>query len=218
MKYKSFYILLLLAYSIDAMTQDSSKIKYTLGKNEIYFSYGFLSVSNMIIDGGFFSSYNPQLLSVRNYKTNENYYTKFINIPPAIGSLNFGYKRYLFKNKIGVSLNSIYCQINAIYTSKKNDSLNYKTKDRVFCIMPGFEYHYYNKKIVQLYSGFQIGVCYYNQKEFAISNNNKTIHNQFKFAFQIDALGIRVGKKIGGFVEFGIGYNGIVKVGISGRL
>ena len=50
MKYKTFYILLLLAYSIDAMTQDSSKIKYTLEKNEIYFSYGFLSVSNMIID------------------------------------------------------------------------------------------------------------------------------------------------------------------------
>jgi len=217
MKLTTLILSIFLSCNLFAKLQDSTKIKNILGKNEVYFSYGFLSVSNMIIDGGFFSSFNPQLLSANNYKIKENYNQKFTKIPPAIGSLNIGYKRYFIKNKLCVSANFIYCQINAKYVSQKNDSLNYNIKDRVFCVLPGVEYHYYNKSIVQLYSGFHLGICYYNQKQSTISNKNTTTHSQIKVAFQADLFGIRVGKKIGGFIELGVGYNGIIKVGISGR-
>ena len=79
------------------------------------------------------------------------------------------------------------------YIPQKNDSLNYKTKDIVFALCQVLSITIIIK-IVQLYSGFR-WVCYYNQKNSKLYQIIiKLFANQFSIAFQIDALGIRVGK------------------------
>lgn len=199
---------------VHAKPNDSTKINNKLGKNELYVSYGILSLSGLGIGLGR-TSLNKDFPTDYFYnKTNYNVSTK--QIPPLIGAFNFGYKRYFVKNKIAVLFDVTLGQINTTYKNKNTDSLSFKTKDNLIAIMPGFEYHYFNKKIVQLYSGFQLGFFIYNQKYTNYQNNTKK-HNEINFAFQIDAFGVRVGKKIAGFLELGFGFGGIVKVGISGR-
>lgn len=213
MKTIILFSLILLVSITQAKPQDTTQTKPLLGKNEVYASYGFLSFTGLGI-GLSRPSFNKDFPS--DYFFNkEKYNVKSVEIPPLIGALNFGYKRYFVKNKIAVSMNLSYGQINTQYSSKINDTLSFKTKDYLLAIMPGFEYHYFNRKIVQLYSGVQFGVLIHNQKYNDYKSEIK--HKDADFAFQIDAIGIRVGKQIGGFVELGFGFAGIVKIGISGR-
>jgi hypothetical protein len=194
-------------------TDVSKKVIPLLGKNEIYISYGILSASGLGIGLGR-TSFNQDFPSSYFYNK-DKYAVKTKEIPPLIGALNFGYKRYFVKNKIAVSANITYSQINTNYTHTNTDSLSFKTKDYLIAFMPAFEYHYLNKKIVQLYSGVQLGLFVYNQKYQDYKSEIK--HKEINFAFQVDAFGVRVGKQIGGFIELGFGFGGIVKVGISGR-
>lgn len=197
-----------------AQTHDSIKVKLNVGKNEIYTSYGFMSLSGLSLAlGRIFSKDYP---SSYFFRDNNEYTSTYKVIPPLLSALNFGYKRYVFKNKLCVTSNFIYSQINQNNISNINDTLSFKTKDKVFCIMPGIEYHYFYRKIVQMYVGAQVGLFIYNQKYIGFNNEIKK-HNELFIAFQLDAFGIRVGKKIAGFMEIGFGNAGIVKLGISGR-
>ena len=72
-----------------------------------------------------------------------NYTKKLTEIPPLLGTLNFGYKRYI-KNKFGIIMNITFSQINGSYKNKFNDTLSFKTKDNIIAILPGFEYHYFS--------------------------------------------------------------------------
>jgi len=187
---------------------------YSIGKNEVYASYGFLSLSGLgLALGRIFSSDYP---SSYFFRDDEDYISTYKAIPPLLGALNIGYKRNIFKNKLCVTSNFSYSQVNRNNISNNNDSLSFKTKDKIFCIMPGIEYHYFNRKIVQMYVGAQVGLLIFSQKYIGFNNEIKK-HNEFFVAFQVDAFGIRIGKKIAGFAEIGFGNTGIVKLGISGR-
>lgn len=81
--------------------------------------------------------------------------------------------------------------------------------------MVGAEWHYFNKRLVSLYSGLEIGGFIWNTSVLN-SENEKDRSTQGYLAFQINALGIRIGnQKIGGFVEIGLGNNGLVNTGLS---
>lgn len=203
-------ITLLLFLSINFSHAKNNDTIINSNKNELYASYGLFSFSSIFIGYRIVDSDFPS-----DYITNKNNYSKKLTeIPPVLGTLNFGYKRYI-KNKFGILMNITYSQINGSFQNKISDTLSFKTKDNIVAILPGFEYHYFNRKIVQLYSGIQLGVYVKNKK---LIDNRQTIKQKnVGFAFQVDALGVRVGKKIGGFVEIGFGFNGIVKVGISGQ-
>lgn len=216
MKKKTILIFISFIFFTSSFSQEintSKKIKPQLGKNEIYISYGILSASGLGIGLGR-TSFNQDFPTSYFYNK-DNYAVKTKEIPPIIGALNFGYKRYFVKNKIAVLANITYSQTNTNYTHNSNDSLNFKTKDYLIAVMPAFEYHYFNRKIVQLYSGVQLGLFIYNQKYADYKSEIK--HKEINFAFQVDAFGVRIGKQIGGFLELGFGFGGIVKIGISGR-
>ncbi len=214
MKTINLFLFIITFSFAQAKTNDTPNTSLKLGKNEIYSSYGFLSASGLGIGLG---RTNLSQDFPSSYFYNKSKYTiTNKEIPPLIGALNFGYKRYFVKNNIAVLADITYGQINKDYKfNNNNDSLSFKTKDYLVAIMPGFEYHYFNRKLVQLYSGVQLGVFIYNQKYTDYKSEVK--HKEINFAFQVDAFGVRVGKKIGGFIELGFGFGGIVKVGISGR-
>ena len=81
-------------------------------------------------------------------------------------------------------------------------------------------YRYQNLKKVQLYSGIGIGYSLGSETltppgESGKSSVSGSIN---RIAYQINAIGIRVGNNIGGFLELGYGYKGIVNMGVSIQL
>lgn len=56
-----------------------------------------------------------------------------------------------------------------------------------------------------------------NKGEFEPNSTKETsIHdNSSYFNYKVTALGLRVGKKLAGFLELGFGFTGIVSAGIS---
>ncbi len=73
----------------------------------------------------------------------------------------------------------------------------------------GTEYHYLNEKIIQLYSGGAVGYT------FRTSRVKDTIKNNAHFNFQMNLIGVRIGKKFAGTFELGAGYKGLVNIGLS---
>jgi len=81
--------------------------------------------------------------------------------------------------------------------------------------MLGAEWHYFNRRLISLYSGLEIGGFIWNTN--VLNNDNiKDRSTQGFVAFQVNAFGLRVGNdRIGGFVEVGVGNNGIINTGLS---
>ncbi len=82
------------------------------------------------------------------------------------------------------------------------------------------QYRYQNMNKVHLYSGIGIGYTFGNETLNPPTDSGKetSTGNINSIAWQINALGIRVGKSIAGFAEFGYGYKGIVNIGLSIQL
>lgn len=81
-------------------------------------------------------------------------------------------------------------------------------------------YRYQNLKKVQLYSGIGFGYSLGSETLTppAETGNPAISGNINRIAYQINAIGIRIGNNIGGFLELGYGYKGIVNVGFSVQL
>jgi len=83
-----------------------------------------------------------------------------------------------------------------------------------------WEYRYVNQGIVQVYSGLGLGYTYGTEKltpppELGTEPGSGDVSS---IAYQVNAVGMRIGKKYAGFVEFGYGYKGIVNIGFSVQL
>lgn len=76
------------------------------------------------------------------------------------------------------------------------------------------EYRYRNQGPVQLYSGLGLGFTY-GTETLTTPEQISTTGNISNIAYQVNVIGVRLGKKYAGFVEFGFGYKGIVNVGFS---
>jgi hypothetical protein len=94
-------------------------------------------------------------------------------------------------------------------TSYKNPADEYDWTALTF--MANGKYYYISNSSIRLYSGLAAGYCHLNSKS-TLSNDNNGV-----FAFQLNALGIRFGNRVGVLSELGFGYEGVVKAGISFR-
>lgn len=82
-----------------------------------------------------------------------------------------------------------------------------------------WEYRYVNQGPVQVYSGVGLGFTY-GTEEFTSGNpgfesNTGDISG---IAYQVNAVGVRYGKKFGGYLELGYGYKGLLNLGLSLQL
>lgn len=94
-----------------------------------------------------------------------------------------------------------------------NPIYSFKKYEDIYSLMVGAECHYLNKKWVSLYSGLSIGGFLWRERLDNKDGSNKSLDGFV--AFQVNAIGIRVGKRFGGFLELGFGNNGIVNGGLS---
>lgn len=94
-------------------------------------------------------------------------------------------------------------------------------KRQYYTVALEWEYRYVNHGNVQVYSGLGLGFTYGTEEltpppfEPATMASTGDISS---VAYQLNAIGIRVGKKFGGFAEFGYGYKGIINIGFSVQL
>jgi hypothetical protein len=160
-------------------------------KNEIYFSYGAASAQQIatIFDGAIILPFIATDFSVDS----------------PIGPIIAGYRRN-FSDQFSMGLMGSYTAFNQEYTVLGEQ---FRVQNTFITTMLDGTILYNPKSTFQLYSGLSLGSSIYTQKDTS-QTASKTI-----FAFHLNAIGLRVGKTIGAFVEIGYGFNGLVNGGFS---
>jgi hypothetical protein len=175
--------------------------------NDLYAGYGAFSVY-----------YFTGNLS-HSYQDLDSYYYYDENDPSSAGTFFLGYSRQV--NRI-ISVGIVFSYMHTTNTLRTDynyyDSTNTlgTTQDNLLSGITKVTFGYMNKPSLKLYSGVAIGVT--------VDLNKATIDGQdytdrkIMPAGQLTLFGIRFGRAFGGFLEFGVGTNGIVLAGVNYRL
>lgn len=89
-----------------------------------------------------------------------------------------------------------------------------RLRDDFITLMFRTDFRWVNAQVLQLYSSVAVGGNYIHSYE--LGNPAKGLENVVP-AFQLTPLGLRLGTRVGLFVELGFGWNGLAAAGISGR-
>lgn len=136
----------------------------------------------------------------------------------SIGTVFITY-RHIFRNEL------LLWGITAGMSNSTSEIYNvgqYKgeLKRQFYTVAIEWEYRYVNQGPVQVYSGLGLGFTYGTETltpppDLSATSSTGDISN---IAYQINAVGVRLGKKYAGFVELGYGYKGVINVGFSIQL
>lgn len=75
-------------------------------------------------------------------------------------------------------------------------------------------YIYHNREKVKLYALVGAGVSFGKETDIIFLPENHFVTDHTFFEYQISPIGIRYGKRWGGFAEAGFGYRGIISAGL----
>jgi hypothetical protein len=127
--------------------------------------------------------------------------------------------RHIFKNEL------FLWGITAGMSNSKSEIYNVgqyegELKRQFYTFAIEWDYRYVNQGLIQVYSGLGLGFTYATEKltpppETSTNSSNGNISS---IAYQLNAVGVRLGKKYSGFIELGYGYKGIINVGFSVQL
>ncbi len=172
--------------------------------NEIRLSYGMITIPE--ISNGLASIWPSVGIKILKDTIIDSYssmhgvitfeYNKFINKWITLGG-SFGI------NPIGTKI-----------TTKHGADLSWNFY--MLNLMPKINVYYLHHENVSLYSGIEAGLSLvvFNDHEGSSSTMNAGVSPAFHF----NAFGIRLGNQIGGFIEWGVGYRGVVNLGASMKL
>lgn len=200
---KFFLILGISFFSISLFSQDYYR---SYDHHDIMVAYGqfipdqFRSVDTKMLDGIY-----PDSRYVR-----DNY--------SSIGTIFFTY-RHVFKNEL------FLWGITAGMSNSKSKIFNVgqyggELKRSFYTLAIEWDYRYVNQGPIQVYSGVGLGFSYATEEFTPPAESTLTAKtgNISNIAYQINAVGVRLGKRYAGFVEFGYGYKGIINAGFSLQL
>lgn len=136
----------------------------------------------------------------------------------SIGTIFLTY-RHIFRNEL------FMWGVTAGMSNSKSEIYNVgqyggELKRSFYTVAVEWDYRYVNQGPIQVYSGIGLGFSYATE-EFTPSAESTLSHktgNISNIAYQLNAVGVRLGKKYGGFIEFGYGYKGLVNAGFSLQL
>ena len=85
--------------------------------------------------------------------------------------------------------------------------------------MPSVRFTYLNRPWVRLYSGLELGFAYFwsGTTSYERGKENADKNNNFLFAFNVTAFGVKKKKKFFGMFELNAGYDSMITVGIGAR-
>jgi hypothetical protein len=134
-----------------------------------------------------------------------------MNLPGVFG---VSYNRMVKKRlRLGVDYNYVGL------TLKIRDSLTLQDKHKNHLNFHTLKFNvganYLKKNLLTLYGGVSIGVCLINFRQKNVEGKilDKGTSVIPRPAWHINLLGIEVGKKVSGYMNVGIGYNGIINLG-----
>lgn len=124
----------------------------------------------------------------------------------------FGSYKYFVSEKIAVGAtvgyNSRAKPFNYENWNRRNEGI------KVLTIAGEGSFYYLKRRNVGLYALGGMGCFIVTSGNY----NNYSNYNNFGLTLQLTPLGIRFGRKLGGFAEIGYGYKGLVNMGISLKL
>ncbi|HVX26096.1 MAG TPA: hypothetical protein VHB70_07125 [Parafilimonas sp.] len=135
---------------------------------------------------------------------------------PVEDAFNAGIFYKLKDSRIKLGLVTAYTSVKQTYTDIFNFSGSAEAphvvfKEKIFAVMPAFNYSYLIKKHSQLYSEICAGPAFSNKKQY----EKGTTENKADVAFQCTVLGYRFGNQVQAYTELGYGYKGILQAGVS---
>lgn len=166
-------------------------------KNEIRIGYSDafpISVADAISEGIFDAILNPG-------KGEKNH--------TSTGMYEIGY-RYLAANRIKVGVDFGLQKVTSEFGEKSNIT---EKRTRHFLVLPVAEFSYIKTNFINFYGLVGAGAIL-GLTKITIGGKTDKI-KAIDFAFQVNPVGIRIGKKLGGFAEGGLGIKGFVTVGLN---
>lgn len=131
----------------------------------------------------------------------------------AFGMLSAGY-RYAVSNRFSIGADLSYANASSDMKNKSTNEITYR-KSNFYMVLPTAKYSYVKRGIIDFYGTVASGAILANGSDK--TDQAKTTTNDVIFAFQVNPLGLRIGKDWGGFLEAGYGFKGIVALGASYR-
>lgn len=129
----------------------------------------------------------------------------------SAGPVMLGYN-YWAGEKISIGVTGSY----TTFSARFNESGELDFRNRYYTIVPRVDYHWAKRENVNVYSGLGLGASLLHTHYGKGRTNPKDLG--VGAAIQVNCVGIRVGRKVGGFFEMGFGFNGLVNAGINARL
>lgn len=205
-----FFILMVPLSIIAQEAKPGKKLNQSTLQNEVYVSYGLGSL--YIFTNGISHSYDYPYNYLEATPKNVN----------SWGTVGFGYNRML--NRI-VMIGFEASYLNCNYTRKQSSNYGNDTtfpssakyNENILNGIAKLTLNYINKPSLRIYSSFGIGISILfgnaSATGYEIENARKILP-----AGQLTMLGVRFGRSLGGFFEFGFGSNAIITGGISFQL
>jgi hypothetical protein len=131
------------------------------------------------------------------------------------GGVWFNSIRYFMSRAVAVGITYGVTTIKGQYTDVFNSAVagNYKITYNTVAIE--FYYIYTFHKYIETYSTLGFGPTFIN---VATTDANKPSASYDRFSVHYAPLGVRVGGRIAAFAEVGIGYKGLINIGISSKI
>ena len=107
-----------------------------------------------------------------------------------------------------------YSQYGEDVVLKSNQVKEGERMRNYFTVMPAIKCNWINKEHFALYSKFGIGATFMSEKVDDLTNRTSQSDCHTYLAFQVSAIGVEFGSKLRGFVEAGVGEQGIILAGI----
>ena len=138
----------------------------------------------------------------------------------STGVFGLGY-RYSLSKRMKLGMDIGFAKVSSHVTAKGDKGPSYKEKELNLLVLPTAEVIYLKRNLFQLYGSAAAGINLTRHSETAKTEKGKELvqagsHFNQEFAYQVNPIGVRFGnKRIGGFVEAGLGYRGFITAGIS---
>jgi hypothetical protein len=207
MKRSTLLTILLACAMLAPFSVYSQESSQTDRPNELYGGYGAFSV--------YYFNNNTS----HEYASGGSYYYYESGDPSSAGTFFLGYNRLV--NRF-ISVGIVFSYMHA--TNTLTGDYNYydtivshgTSADHLISCVSRVNFLYLRKPFLTLYSGAAIGVTVDLNK--ATIDGAEYSDRKLKPAGQLTLFGIRAGKALGGFLEFGVGSNGILTAGISYKI
>lgn len=131
------------------------------------------------------------------------------------GPITIGYNFYPGKH-IRLGILAAYNHYDVVYTSESGKTAT--DKDNWITAMARLDLNWIHTSGFMMYSGVAAGASYYHSEGTSSETPDISTDSDWFFAFQVNLLGFRIGSTVGFFMEFGVGFNGLIDAGLSIKL